>query len=134
MKNILLIDEDKMSVYGISYLLKEYTDVRIAGATNCSEAIVFFQGNEYDLIILDLMLPIGDYEATKDFISDTNDSMFGLQLLKVFRSINEKVKIVGYSIADTKEIRQLFSELNADFLCKLHMDSRDKLKNIVAAI
>lgn len=118
MKKILLINDERIGVYDILFYIENSLSIvnKITIARNCSEAIVLFRQNVYDLIILDLNLPVGDYEIAKDIVKDDPSSRFGLQLLQFFRAENRFVKIIGFSIADSDQVWQAFSDANASFL------------------
>lgn len=131
MKKILIIDEEKWLIDPIINEIESRIICEIHFAWNCSESIIYFLNNYYDHIILDLMLPVGNYEITKDIIKDDASLLFGLQLLKFFRSQNKSVNIIGYSLACHGEIKQAFIENNANFLCKLDADSFVNLLKLV---
>ena len=56
---ILVVDDEKLLVKGIKFNL-ENEGYTVDGAYDGSTALVMFRGNSYDLIILDLMLPVLD--------------------------------------------------------------------------
>lgn len=131
MKKILIIDEDRWHLEPIIDAIESSVICEIHFAIDCSSSITQFLHNNYDHIILDLMLPVGEYEISKEIIADDGSLMFGIQLLKFFRSKNKTVNIVGYSVADSNEIRKVFFEANAKYICKIEEDSYDKLIKIV---
>ncbi len=133
MKKILIIDEERWYLESMIEAIESRVICEIHFAIDCSESITQFLNNNYDHIILDLMLPVGEYEITKDIITDDGSLMFGIQLLNFFRSENKTVDIIGYSVADNNEIRQAFIEADAKYLCKIDEDSYDNLIKIVTA-
>ena len=56
---ILVVDDEKLLVKGIKFNL-ENEGYTVDGAYDGSTALVMFRENSYDLIILDLMLPVLD--------------------------------------------------------------------------
>ena len=56
MYNILVVDDEKLIVKGIKFSL-EQEDMKVDAAYDGEEALVLAKGKEYDLIVLDVMLP-----------------------------------------------------------------------------
>ena len=54
---ILVVDDEKLLVKGITFNL-ENEGYEVDGAYDGQQALELFNKNKYDLIILDLMLPI----------------------------------------------------------------------------
>lgn len=131
MKSILIIDEEQWVIELLVDTIEKSTGGIVTIAISCSDAVELFKQNNYDYIILDLMLPAGEYEIIKDIIKDDRDLMFGLQLLKFFRKENKTVKIIGHSIADTDEIRQSFSEQNANYVSKFSENSIERIVKLM---
>jgi CheY-like chemotaxis protein len=64
-KSILIVDDIIFNITRTAGLLKELTD-NIDTASNGQNAIMQCQNNYYDLILMDLMMPIIDgFDATK---------------------------------------------------------------------
>ena len=64
-KSILIVDDIIFNITRTSNFLKEFTD-NIDTASNGQNAIIACQNNYYDLILMDLMMPIIDgFGATK---------------------------------------------------------------------
>jgi len=63
-KSILIVDDEICNITRTKEFLKEFTD-NIDTASNGQNAIMQCQNNYYDLILMDLMMPIIDgFEAT----------------------------------------------------------------------
>lgn len=56
MYNILVVDDEKLIVKGIKFSL-EQEDMKVDAAYDGEEALVLTKSKEYDLIVLDVMLP-----------------------------------------------------------------------------
>ena len=64
-KSILIVDDEIYNITRTASFLKEFTD-SIDTASNGQNAIMQCQNNYYDLILMDLMMPIIDgFEAVK---------------------------------------------------------------------
>ncbi len=69
---ILVVDDEKLLVKGITFNL-ENDGYDVDGAYDGQQALELFQKNQYDLIILDLMLPIYDGLSLCRKIRETSD-------------------------------------------------------------
>ncbi len=134
MKKILLIDEELWYFDALLDLIRYTTTHVVTVAANCSDAVILFKKNKYDCIILDLALPAGNYYTVKGIIDEREDKLFGLQLLRFFRKEDDGIRIIGYSVADTKEIQQSFRQLNADYVPKLSENSFNKLRELITLL
>ena len=62
--NILLVEDHLLNQRVMSLFLKK-ANHKVTIANNGQEAVEFFRQNDYDLILMDLMMPVMDgYEAT----------------------------------------------------------------------
>ncbi len=62
-KKVLVVDDEKLIVKGIKFSL-EQDDMEVDCAYDGEEALELLKKNEYDIVLLDLMLPkIGGYEV-----------------------------------------------------------------------
>ena len=69
---ILVVDDEKLLVKGITFNL-ENEGYEVDGAYDGQQALELFNKNKYDLIILDLMLPIYDGLSLSRKIRETSD-------------------------------------------------------------
>jgi len=69
---ILVVDDEKLLVKGITFNL-ENDGYEVDGAYDGQQALELFSKNEYDLIILDLMLPVYDGLSVCRKIRETSD-------------------------------------------------------------
>lgn len=69
---ILVVDDEKLLVKGITFNL-ENEGYEVDGAYDGQQALELFNRNKYDLIILDLMLPIYDGLSLSRKIRETSD-------------------------------------------------------------
>ena len=69
---ILVVDDEKLLVKGIAFNL-ENEGYEVDGAYDGQQALELFNKNKYDLIILDLMLPIYDGLSLSRKIRETSD-------------------------------------------------------------
>jgi CheY-like chemotaxis protein len=133
MTRILLIDDEGISVNDTVFYLEHYlpsTKIQITNARSCSDAVALFKQNFFDLIILDLSLPIGDYEIARGIIEENQSSLFGLQLLNFFRKENKAIRIIVFSIA-AYDAMQLHNSPNTHFLTKTMDNAYIDLVNLV---
>ena len=69
---ILVVDDEKLLVKGITFNL-ENDGYQVDGAYDGQQALELFSQNTYDLIILDLMLPVYDGLSVCRKIRETSD-------------------------------------------------------------
>ena len=76
MKKILIVDDNDNNRLALQLLLEEFEDVQIHEAQDGKEAIECFDTQSYDLVFMDIMMPIMDgIEATKIIKSSHADTM-----------------------------------------------------------
>ena len=56
MKKVLVVDDEKLIVKGIKFSL-EQDEMQVTAAYNGEDALELAKNNEYDIILLDVMLP-----------------------------------------------------------------------------
>lgn len=131
MKKILLVDEEILLLEPIIDIIESTSDREVFVATSCSEAIKYFHEISPDYIVLDSLMPVGDLDITKDIITEDEDAIYGLQLLKYFSSKNREIKIIGYTVLHEERIIKEYHAANATYICKLGSDSFEHLINIL---
>lgn len=76
MINILLVDDDKNNRFTLDLLLEDIQNIKISEAENGKEAVEMCKNKFYDLIFMDIMMPIMDgIEATKEIKKFSKSSM-----------------------------------------------------------
>lgn len=130
MVNILLVDEEYWSIEPLIDKIETETNSKVTLASSCSDAMIHFDKNEYHYVILDLMLPAGEYSIVKDLIKE-GDTYYGLNLLEYLRGKNSDIPIIGFSIADDDYVKNKFKDLNAVFFCKLSIDAMSSIVSII---
>lgn len=84
---ILIVDDEKINRMLLSILLKQEKDYVIAEAANGQEAVDLVSSNKYDIILMDINMPImNGFTATK-YIRD---------------NIDKKIPIVAITANDIK--------------------------------
>lgn len=124
-KKILIVDEEKWFVEAIfDRINSDFGENLFDHCVNGSEAIELILKNEYKVIILDLMLPLGHGINLPE---DEQDLMFGIYILRKIRDINKTVPVICYTILDERKIQNQIADLNAIHICKLSENSFDQL-------
>lgn len=131
MKTILFVDEDKWTLSDIIIYVEAAAERKVIVAGSCSEAIKYFHEISPDYIVLDSLLPIGDLDITATIIKEDEKAMYGLQLLSYFRSKNNAVRIIGYSMLNKKETENLYKEHDAEYISKMEPNSFERLLDIL---
>lgn len=91
-KNLLVAEDNAMNRKYISEVFKK-TDITIAFAINGKEAIEKCLTQKYDLILMDLQMPVKDgFEATID--------------IRTLKNPNNNTQIIGLSAYATEEVRK----------------------------
>jgi CheY-like chemotaxis protein len=126
MKKILIVDEESISVRGILYLIEHRLDnVAPTVCKTCSSALVALKNEKYDLLILDMMLPKGDWQRPPD----RADNLYGIDLLAEIRlELSETdLPIICYTVLDNDLIKSKIQALGGVYLCKNVEKSRELL-------
>ncbi|MBQ5761015.1 MAG: response regulator transcription factor, partial [Clostridia bacterium] len=94
---ILVVDDEKLLVKGITFNL-ENDGYEVDGAYDGQQALELFQKNTYDLIILDLMLPIYDGLSLCRKIRETSE--VPIIMLTAKGEISDKILGLEYGADD----------------------------------
>ena len=89
--SILWIEDDYYTVERLEYLLKQEIDCTITFSTDATDAIHKLREHNYNLIILDIMMPPGD-----ELPESIEPQRAGIEVLKMIRTgeIQEKLKTI----------------------------------------
>jgi DNA-binding NarL/FixJ family response regulator len=119
MVSILIIDDHPLVTGGVQAMLKDATDIRIAGsAATAAEALALLSVESYDIILLDISLP----------------DMDGLSLCEAIRKLNKQVKIIGLTSSnETSIIIQLLQHGGNGYLLK-NMDRNELLEAVYTVL
>ncbi len=110
MQILIVEDEEKIANLLRKGLLEEFYSVDIA--KNGEEALVKFEINEYDLIILDLMIPKVSGEEVCRAIRKTNTSI-PILILTAKDSVENKIEVLDAGADDYVTKPFSFAELSA---------------------
>ena len=74
--NILIVDDNQDNRMTIELLLEKFDNIEVTNAEDGKEALELCKSNDYDLIFMDIMMPVMDgIEATKEIKSFAHSSM-----------------------------------------------------------
>ncbi len=94
-KKILLVEDNELN-YEIAKTVLEEAGFRVDGASNGKEAVDKASNNTYDVILMDIQMPIMDgYEATKELRRLGNRTPIIAMTANAFREDKKKAKEVG---------------------------------------
>jgi len=100
---VLVVDDEKRLAENVARTLRERSSCAVDLAHDGSEGLFLAESNPYDLLVLDLMLPL----------------LSGLELLKRYRQLGAKTPVLILTARDEKQ--SVISLLNAgadDYICK----------------
>lgn len=121
--NILLVEDNLLNQRIVTFSLKKYNH-EVTIANNGVEAIEKFKENKYDVILMDIMMPIMDgLEATVKIreIENMNNipSRTPIIALTANTMDNDRDKCISYGMDefmakpfDIEKLKSIFSELN----------------------
>lgn len=113
MKKLLLVEDNESILKGLTYSL-EQENFKVDVATNVNTAKENLASNEYDLIILDIMLPDGNGFELCKYIKEKDD----IPIIMLTAKDEEKDVVQGFNLgADDYvikpfRIRELISRIN----------------------
>jgi CheY-like chemotaxis protein len=124
-KRILWVEDEDDQFRAFSYkLTKEYDITR---SIDYAKAVELFQTNNYDLIIVDIILASGFPQETINSNNKIIDTYYGIEFIKQVRSINKDVPIIVVSIVTEGEkiIRIRNIDDRIEFIYKYDSTSED---------
>lgn len=130
-KKVLLVDEEKWYIDGvIDRINNELGENRYDYAMDGNEALDFISKNDYALIVLDMMLPIGKGNI---LVLETNSEnpVIGLEVLKELRKTHPNLPIVCYTALKDDSVKQEILKENALYISKLSETSFDELCDLI---
>jgi len=139
MLNIFIIDDHPMIVAGLTTLLQNFEEVKVAGAvSNAFEAIPFLKLNAVDLVLLDINLPdISGIDLCKKINKDfPSIKILGISTFSERSYISRMIEngASGYLIknASAEEIREAIQTvMSGKLYLSLSMEDLLKPKNIM---
>src|ERR1700750_2736425 len=100
-KRILIIDEENISVRGIKFLIEsKIKDAYYYVSRTCFAGLRELEINSYDLVILDMMLPKGDWSIS----IERPDNLYGIDLLENIRKEFKDLPVICYTIVQAEDI------------------------------
>jgi len=124
MKRILIIDEENISVRGVKNVIEtKLNNTNTYHCKTCASALLELEVNSYNLIILDMMLPTGDWSIA----FERPDNTYGIDLLEEIRKRLPKIPVICYTIMNDTQIIDRIQKLGAIHICKLSFNSREDL-------
>ena len=112
-KKILLVEDNELN-YEIAKTVLEEAGFRVDGASNGKEAIDKASNNTYDVILMDIQMPIMDgYEATKELRKLGNRTPIIAMTANAFSEDRKKAEDVGMDgyIAKPIDVNKLVSSI-----------------------
>jgi len=121
--SILLVEDNLLNQRIVTFSLKKYNH-EVTIANNGVEAIEKFRENKYDVILMDIMMPVMDgLEATvkiREIESDSNfENRTPIIALTANTMDNDRDKCISYGMDefmakpfDIEKLKSIFSELN----------------------
>ncbi len=121
--NILLVEDNLLNQRIVTFSLKKYNH-EVTIANNGVEAIEKFRDNKYDVILMDIMMPVMDgLEATvkiREIESQNNfNSRTPIIALTANTMDNDRDKCISYGMDefmakpfDIEKLKSIFTELN----------------------
>ncbi len=123
-KHILVVEDNAMNQMVIKMITKKWLNTTLDYAVNGQEALILMETIKYDLILMDLQMPVMDgYEATIAIrngncgINNNNIPIIAVTA-DVMESTKERVKEIGMNLYLSKPVNKelLFQSIN-DFTC-----------------
>ncbi len=97
--NILICDDHALVAEGIKLTLDGYKGFRVVGiASNGQEALDFLSGNEVDVILMDINMPVMD----------------GVQACKKIKSSYDDIKVIALSMIDDVKMIGIMAAAGSD--------------------
>ena len=113
---VLVVDDEMMICEWLQFCISQNPSCELTGvAHNGAEALEIFRGNEADLVLTDIKMPVMD----------------GLELLHALRALNSRVKVVMLTaFSDFDLVRQALRDGASEYLLKTEMQN-DTLQELL---
>lgn len=113
---VLVVDDEMMICEWLQFCISQNPSCELTGvAHNSAEALEIFRGNEADLVLTDIKMPVMD----------------GLELLHALRALNSRVKVVMLTaFSDFDLVRQALRDGASEYLLKTEMQN-DTLQELL---
>ena len=124
-KQILIVDEERWYAEAIfQRILAEFNAPIYDYVVNGEDALSCLTSTPYEVVILDLMLPLGESLSLPE---NEPDLMYGIYILRRIRETNKTLPVVCFTILGEEKIKKQIKELNATYIHKLDDNGFDKL-------
>ena len=133
MINILLVDDDKNNRFTLELLLEDIDGVKISEACNGEEAVRLCKDKKYNLIFMDIMMPVMDgITATREIKKISKSTMIiALSALEDKESKHKMLKAGAEDYIEKPINAELFLQRTKNYLNILNLRNI-KIKNINA--
>jgi CheY-like chemotaxis protein len=131
MKKILIIEDEKISLNGIVFLLEwEIPDKGLIKphwihCANGSDGLEAFSKDQYDLVILDIMLSKGSMRVDQT----RSDSTYGIDILEEIRKKSSTIPVICHTMLIESGKIDRIRELGGIYICKNGDGARAELLN-----
>jgi len=134
MQRILIVDDNDNNRLTLQLLLEEFEDVQIHEAQDGAEAVEYFKNQPFDLVFMDIMMPIMDgIEATKIIKSHYPNTMIIALSALDDKDSKHNMLLAGAEDYLTKPIEsELFTQRIANYLSILEFRSKPSKNNQAA--
>ena len=128
--NILIVDDEPINIQLLGSVLQE-SDYDVQFATSGEEALEWVNSEPFDLILLDLIMPIMDgYEVCKRI--KNNSATNAIPILFLSASVNVKKIIKGFETGAADFITKPFNRVELLAKVKTHLELKRSLEQSAA--
>lgn len=100
-KNILWVEDEKNQYRAFSYKLTP--NYQLTRAIDYQSAIDLFDNSDFDMVIVDIILPSGFSQEKLSGLENVTDIYFGIEFIRHIRSFSKDIPIVVVSVVTEKE-------------------------------
>lgn len=124
-KHILWVEDEKDQYRAFSYKLTP--NYQLTRAIDYQSAIDLFAKSDFDMVIVDIILPSGFSQKKLNSLENVTDIYFGIEFIIHIRSSNKDIPIVVVSIVTEKEKVERIKNIDPDikFISKYDSTSDD---------
>lgn len=122
---ILWVEDELDQFESFSFAVREKNDVEVVN--NFKDAKERIIDNEYDLYIVDIIIPIGEMDLTLDEIISSRKKYFGLEFIETLKNKNVEASIMVLTIVRDDKTLKKIKELdpNIDIFSKYEIDAEE---------
>ena len=130
MSKILWVEDEKASFNAFSFMLER--QYQITRAVDYTDAMLKVREANFDLIVVDIIIPSGYKNITLKELLKQTEKYFGVNFIKEVRKENKKIPMIALTVVRTQSVLNEIKEIDKTIVIVWKYDSdAEKFKFII---